>query len=331
MKLPPSARALVTSAYLRHLAASDKPIVLGPYRSELGFEVLYWLPFLHWALKTFNIAPERCIALSRGGMGALYPAAQHADLYKLCSVDSVRLENQVDLETRKMLKQTQITAWDRQIVQDAVEDVLGPRTAYHLLHPSWMYWLFEGWWENTATLPHVARHAEFAPLPVPALPEGLTLPDKFCAVRFYERPTFPLTDEVKTLVLEIVAGLAAKAPVVLLNQSLFADDHTDLPIQGPNVITLPQVPPEQNFLVQAAVLARCKAFVGTYGGVAQWALRYRKPSLSFYTNFAGTAVAHRTLSEVIAAQSGIPFEVCDLKAYALWKAALGAVPEAVAA
>lgn len=325
MRLPPTARAAITRAYLRHLAATDKPIVLGPFRSELGFEVLYWLPFLHWAQRVAGISPERCIALSRGGMGHLYPAAKAVDLYTLRGVDVVRTENQVDLETRKMLKQVRVTGWDRDVAREAAG---GP---HHLLHPSWMYWLYEGWWENYATVPHIGRHADFAPLPVPALPEGLTLPEKFCAVRFYERPTFPLSDEVKAVILEIVAGLAHKAPVVLLNQSLFADDHVDLPISGPNIITLPAVPPEQNFLLQAAVLARCKAFVGTYGGVAQWALRYKRPSLSFYTTFGGTALAHRTLSELLAIQQGVPFEVCDLKAYGLWKAALGAIPEAVAA
>jgi len=45
-----SLRARLTEARLhllcRHIAASKRPIVIGPYRSEVGFEALYWLPFV---------------------------------------------------------------------------------------------------------------------------------------------------------------------------------------------------------------------------------------------------------------------------------------------
>lgn len=343
-------RSLVVRAYLRHIAHSNKPIVMGPWRSELGFEVLYWLPFLRWACHTYGIAPERCIALSRGGMGVLYPAAKAVDLFTLRAVDEVRIENQVDYERRKILKQMNVTSWDRDVADEAMLGVTptASKTAlrslgqfhrsYHLLHPSWMYWLFESVWEEQASLRHVASHAEFSPLPVPELPDGLTLPAKFVAVRFYERHTFPLHEQVQTIVRDMVKGLASKHPVVLLNTPLFVDDHTDLPIEGPNIHVLPKVAPEHNLLLQAAVLARCQAFVGTYGGVAQWALQYRKPSLSFYTHFGGTAQAHRSLSQVLAAQTNTAFEVADLRTVKLWQAVLGPVqaapepaPEPVAA
>lgn len=322
-------RSLVVRAYLRHIARSGKPIVFGPWRSELGFEVLYWLPFLRWACTTYGIAPERCIALSRGGMGALYPAAKSVDLFSLRTVDEVRIENQVDYERRKLLKQMDVTAWDRTVAREAAINAIGatPEPRFHLLHPSWMYWLFEPVWEEHASLRHVARHAEFSALPVPPLPEGLILPDKFVAVRFYERHTFPLHEQVQSLVRDMVRGLASKHPVVLLNTPLFVDDHTDLPIDGPDIHVLPTVAPEQNLVIQAAVLARCQAFVGTYGGVAQWALQYRKPSLSFYTHFGGTAQAHRALNQVLAAQTNTPFEVADLRATKLWEAVLGPAVE----
>ena len=333
LSAPPMLRSLAVRAYLRRLALDDRPIVLGPWRSELGFEVLYWLPFLNWALKRYGISPDRCIALSRGGMGRLYPAKEAVDLYTLRTVDQVRLENQVDYETRKILKQTSVTTWDRQIAAEAVEKVYGKGQRYHLLHPSWMYWLFDPAWNEKVPLSFVAKHAEFLPLPVPDLPKGLELPKAFVAVRFYERHTYALHEPVVKMTREMVQGLASKFPVVLLNQQTCFDDHVDLPLTGPNIFALPQMAPSENLLLQAAVLARCQAFVGTYGGVAQWALRYRKPTLSCYTQFTGTAFCHRNLSQVLAAQMSVPFEMLDLRAVKLWKAALGPVvdiPEAVA-
>ena len=115
--------------------------------------------------------------------------------------------------------------------------------------------------------------------------------------------------------------------MVLLNQSVFADDHTDLPIVGKDIYQLPAIPASQNFILQAAILARSQAFVGTYGGIAQWALRYRKPSLSFYTDFKGTAVAHRSLSQHLSAAQGVPFEVADFKALHWWQMVMPPMPD----
>jgi len=336
------AKSLTVRAYLKAIATTNRPVILGPYRSELGFEHLYYIPFLHWALSSAGISKDRCLAVSRGGMGKLYPAASAVDLYDLRGVEAVRLENATDHRERGIQKQTTVTPWDRQVAADALArswqdgqidcteaDVA--RRRFHLLHPSWMYWLLDDYWEEKRGVRHVVEHCRFEELPVPVLPEGFGLPQKFLAVRFYERATFPLVPEVRGYVREMVANLAARRPVVLLSQSGHFDDHTDLPLAGANILRLPEVPPAQNFLLQAAVIARCNAFVGTYGGVAQWALRYRRPSLSFYTSFGQTAVAHWSLSRHLANTANLPFEVVDLKAWKLWQMALTPMLEQVAA
>lgn len=321
LRTPPSAKSAMVRGYIRMLAASDDVIVLGPFRSELGFEILYWLPFLNWAMHAYGIKPERCLAISRGGMGVFYPAAKQVDLYKLKGVDAVRQENQFDYEQRKLQKQTGVTDWDQQVAAEAVSQMYGAGQPFRLLHPSWMYWLFDGVWNDLDTMSVVARHTDYRPLPVPNMPEGYKLPEKFAAVRFYERATFPLTAEVKQVCQHIVESIATRCPVVVLSQPHFTDDHVDLKLDGPNILQLPKTAPEENFILQAAVLARCQAFVGTYGGVAQWALRYHKPTISVYAQFAGTARAHLELSRMLAAQMAppIPFEVCDLKAWNLWQ------------
>lgn len=318
MRVPSRVKSWLVRAYLRYVAWSGRTVVLGPWRSELGFEVLYWIPFLHWAVHAAGIPIDRCLAVSRGGMGKFYPAAHEVDLYTLREVDEVRLQNGVDAEQTKKLKQTRRTAWDNAVVREAVERIHGAGARYVVLHPSWMYWLFEGVWEERDTLPFALRHMRIQNLPIPNLPEGFELPSRFIAARVYERHTFPLQPDVTALATGLVQAVASHLPVVLLNQSLFADDHVDLPLAGPNIFRLPTVPPAQNFILQAAVLARCAAFVGTYGGIAQWALRYQKPSISFYTHFTGTARCHRTLSEMLSQACGQPFECSHLGAIKLW-------------
>ena len=317
MRLPFWARLLCVKAYLRYLRWSGRTIVLGPWRSELGFEVLYFLPFLHWALKYAGIPKERCCAVSRGGMGVFYPAEDYTDLYELRSVDDLRLANEIEYEKSKMMKQMKAVALDRALVREAVQKLYG-RRRYVTLHPSWMYWLFESVWMERDGWGKARTFLRFEPLPVPDLPNGFTLPEKFIAVRFYERATFPFHPGVKDMARDLTRALASHVPVVLLNQRLCADDHLDLPLSGENILSLPDIPPHQNFILQAAVLARAQAFVGTYGGVAQWALRYQKPSVSFYTEFGGTLQAHRTMSAHLSNWLKVPFEVSCLGAIKLW-------------
>lgn len=331
-----TSRSILTRAYLRYLGASKKPVIIGPFRSELGFEVLYWIPFVRWACRYAKIAPERRIILSRGGMGHFYhgptESFRQADLYRIRGVEPVRVANQLDYERRKVLKQIDCTPWDRAVCSEAASQVGVSR--YHILHPSWMYWLFEEWWEERAPFRLIADHTRYEDLPVPNLPEGTVLPPRFIAVRFYDRqPTFPFQhDHVRQLATDIVQRLASRMPVVLLNQpDLCADDHVDLQVSGPNILTLTASAPDHNFAVQAAILARCDAFVGTYGGVAQWALRYGKPVLCFYEQFAGTALAHRTVSERIAQDVNVPFECSDIRAMKLWNCALNEIAHKAAA
>src|ERR1041385_57491 len=45
-------------------------IVVGPWLSEVGFETLYWIPFLRWVRAAFRLDRSRVVAVSRGGVGS---------------------------------------------------------------------------------------------------------------------------------------------------------------------------------------------------------------------------------------------------------------------
>src|SRR5690606_3605400 len=44
---------------LDRIASGRGPIVVGPWTSEVGFELLYWIPFVHWFARSRGIAPSR--------------------------------------------------------------------------------------------------------------------------------------------------------------------------------------------------------------------------------------------------------------------------------
>jgi hypothetical protein len=321
--MTPELRRLAVKAYLRRLSLDDKPILVGPWRSEVGFEALYWLPFLKWVAK--RVDPARFVVVTRGGAASLYPAPQAIDLYSLRSVREVAQENIYDSLKTKLQKQVRCTRWDKAVLHDAaVRTGILPSRSYHILHPAWMYWALDPFWSEERGLKYLLSMTDYTPLPKPHAPigvlaEGMNLPERFVAVKFYRRePTFPIQHDTAAFVQHVVSLIAQQTNVVLLNSGHAGDDHADLTLSGPNIHTLPKVPPEQNLALQAAVLGKATAFVGTYGGVAQLALRMGVPSVSFWTQFGGTACAHLSLSNFLSQRTGVPFLTGSLADYQLW-------------
>jgi hypothetical protein len=342
--MTPELRRLAVKAYLRRLSLDDKPILVGPWRSEVGFEALYWLPFLNWCAKRIHRFVPRMVVVTRGGVGdTLYGMGgknifaqqptdsphmwvfatheQYIDLYSLRTVREVAQENIYDSLKTKMQKQVRCTRWDKAVLRDAATRVLGKDARYHILHPAWMYWALDPFWSEDRGLKYLLSMTDYTPLPKPIVStDGIVLPERYVAVKFYRRePTFPIQHDTAAFVQHVVSLIAQQTHVVLLNSGHAGDDHADLTLSGPNIHTLPKVPPEQNLALQAAVLGKATAFVGTYGGVAQLALRMGVPSVSFWTQFGGTCAAHLSLSNFLSQRTGVPFLTGSLADYQLWQ------------
>jgi hypothetical protein len=288
------------------------PILAGPWTSELGFESLYWLPFLDHVRTSLGIPPERLIPISRGGAAEWYGVPLGVELYAMRTIQQCRVAAKLSHQHTGLQKQYHVTDFDRGVIRDAAESL--KLKNYQVLHPSWMYHLLTEFWDGQRGLQWASQYLRFRVLPPPALPDGLHLPEKFAAVRFYARSTWPASRETAVFAQGVIAQLAQQMPVILLNPGLHADEHIDFAPQPklPNVHLLTDlcpVPPERDLAIQAAVLARSVGFVGTYGGVANLALRFGRPVFSFYMDWQGTMLAHRHLLEAHALSLGLPFQI----------------------
>lgn len=323
-------RQKAVAALVTELNRDTAPILIGPWRSEPGFEVCYWLPFLRWLATKVTEFPKRASVVTRGGLAPLYldVACQGYDLYALRSVEEVRRENLYDARVTQKgqtIKQVQPTDWDEAVIEEAAHE-LGVKGLYHTVHPAWGYWALAPWWEEGAGLRYLMALTDYAPLPRLERPEGL--PKQYVAVKWYGRHTFPYPHaQTEAYAQQCVLALAAQIPVVLLNAGGSYDDHIDIPVkEHANVFTLPEAKPEENLLAQAAVLSHAQAFMGTYGGIAQLALRLRVPSYSTYLQWGGTAHAHLALSSWLSKGYDVPFVVQSLQEASMTVQLLGLVP-----
>lgn len=289
----------------RYVARTTRPILIGPWKEEIGTECLYFLPWVANWCHTYGIKRERLIAISRGGAAHWYGAAQMVELYDYWPAETIRLELLRATAKHGTVKPTETSPLERALYP-TIAARLGLRR-YHILHPSEMYKALGSWMKDSMSLKDVMQHLRFTTIPTPHMPLNVVLPERFTCVRFYARHTWPFTDEVKDYCAQLVGEIAKHSPVVVLGSSQHHDDHVDLNFTGPNITSLVDAFPQRdNLALQSAVIAKSQSFVGTYGGTMQLAVRLGKPSAGFYLRFDGTAYGHKSLTEWLAMQQHLP-------------------------
>jgi hypothetical protein len=278
------------------LGRSGRTILVGPWLSETGFELLYWIPFVAWAKTYGNLDPSRLVVISRGGAAPWYApiTSQYEDVLSFFTPDEFRRRNEERIAAQYgRQKHMEVSAFDREIVA-RVEEKRGIRNA-ELLHPSEMYRLFEHFWFQRAPVTIVEAHAHFAAIP-PAEPFALRaqLPPRYVAAKFYGNSALPDTPENRAFIASFLSDLAQHTDVVLLNTADRYDDHDDFPpaLKGRVHTIEGLMRPENNLAVQTEVIRHADAFVGTYGGFSYLAPLVGTDTLAFYSHPTGFRFDH---------------------------------------
>ena len=165
-KLYEQARAMPDGAartkILQRMSTSGRPVIVGPWLSEVGFELLYWIPFLNW-VKTYRpFDPERLYVVSRGGAGVWYQniTTNYIDLFEFYTPEQFRAKNTERQQENKQ-KHLALTDFDREILKVVYQQV-GSKEC-DLLHPMYMYQLFYAYWKSRMSVNVVDQFASFEP------------------------------------------------------------------------------------------------------------------------------------------------------------------------
>jgi hypothetical protein len=296
--IPASETVATVRQELERLQKTDGPIVIGPWVGEVGFELLYWIPFLNWALKTYRLDDRRLIVVSRGGARHWYRhlTREYTDVFSLFTLDEYREANEARWDKAGHQKQYRVEQMDRDIVDRALAQAGLPHA--ELLHPWLMYKLLRFYWFEKAGFGLLRRHTDYRPLePIERSPSLKDLPADYVAVRFYFRPSFPDTPENQRFAAHVIRSLSKEIPVVLLNTGIRLDDHEDLDVPGSNIYRVDdRMLLDQNLEVQTEIISHARAFVGTYGGLAYLGPFYGVPSFSFYSTEDELVPAHIDVS-----------------------------------
>ncbi|MGE0316191.1 MAG: hypothetical protein AB7P21_31640 [Lautropia sp.] len=285
------------------LARHRGPIVAGPWLGEVGFELLYWVPFLAWFAERYAVAPGRLTVISRGGTREWYHGiAAYHDVFEAVDAATFRSGHEARIRELGEQKQRQSTAFDGDLVA-AISARAGLADA-QLLHPSTMFELMSPYWWGHADEDWVFRYARYRRLPRPSAPADVPLPASYSAVKFYFNDCFPDTPANRRFVEAAVDALAQEGPVVSLNLALQVDEHHGPDVAGRRVTTVPHIDATRNLAVQSAVVAGARQFAGTYGGFSYLAPFYGVPTMAYYADAGGFSARHLTLARAALASIG---------------------------
>lgn len=291
-------RAQRASEHLRHYAQERQvereialaargtaPIVVGPWLGEVGYEALYWIPFLRWFEDAFRIDPERVVAISRGGVQQWYAglAGRYVDLFDFFTPQEFSERNAArrrDIEGGGQ-KQSGLGAFDREILS-RVGPGLGAR--FTVFHPALLFRLFNQFWLGNRPIDHVWQHTRFERFE-PAPSPGLDLPAEYVAAKFYTGTALPDSDATRRQLRTFVERVAQRTPVVMLDAGFSVDEHREYLFDGiPNVQALGGLAPRLNLGVQTQVIAHARQFIGTCGSLAWMAPMMGVPTIATHAD-----------------------------------------------
>lgn len=322
-------------AHVRAIAERGNPVIVGPFTTEVGFELLYWLPLVRWALREAPDLESRLIGLSRGGPHSWYApsVASYVDAFALAPVEEF-------VSRRSSQKQREVTSFEAELCGRAVKRA--GLAEVDVLHPSLM---FNAYYHPTVKVDKTiwagsVEAGNPAPTGFGAVyerisdpdPDGILdgLPERYVAVRFYFRESFPDTPAIREFVARVLDRLTAHIDVVLLNTGIAVDEHVDWRgVDAARVHTLDHLmTPATNLHVQTVAISRATAFVGTYGGLSYLPPFTGVPSIAFSSDPDQTMPWHLELAEAVFRSPGwaslAPMHTGDLALFDRFNAELAA-------
>ena len=311
---------------LAALARGRGPIIAGPWLSEVGFEVLYWIPFLAWFEDRYRVDRERVVAVSRGGVADWYSgvADRYVEIFDHVEPAAFTVRNAARRAEHEAggQKQTRLSGFDEELIAIA-RDAAGDSRAT-VCHPSLMYRLFNQFWLGNRAADVVFRRTSYGALGGDATTATITvaprpdlrLPERFIAAKFYTGAALPDTPACRAGLRDLVRLAAAEMPVVMLDTGLGTDEHDDyLFTDIPNVFSLrDRLEPRTNLGVQTAVVAASQRFIGTCGSLAWLAPMLGVPTVGVYADERLLTTHLYLARQVFRHMNAAPFDTLDLGA-----------------
>lgn len=290
------------AASIEHALEGDGPIIAGPYLSDVGIELLYWIPFLRWLLEARGLSGNRILAVSRCGADNWYQSLgiEYMDMCDLLGYEEFnqRLD---DLRTTNM-KQQEVNEFERNIL-DIVRGKLGIRN-YRLLHPSLIFNGFLQAWKRTIPVELLLDYTKFVKYNVKHdVSKNLGLPEEFVALKLSFCRYLPENQKNREFFEKLSKMLCAKFNVIDLDMGMEVDKHRAFQLDIDGMYKMePRAGCRDMFNHQTEVISKAQLCIGTHSNISSIAVQMGIPTLNLYSEKSSGILSLNTW----VLESGIP-------------------------
>jgi hypothetical protein len=265
-------------------------IIVGPWMGEVGFEVLYWIPFLHFLVESQGFDPGKFKVISRGGVKNWYSGIgkiEYFDIFNSISPAEFMLVNERRVSRTGAIKQLELHQDEIDILEKITGRLVRPES---VLHPGEMFSRFLPYWQKACSLEKIENHSiyrRFAFTDTDTIKNLGLEKGSYVSAKFYFSDA--LIDNAINLraISKLLTALAKTKKVVLLQSGTKVDDHSDVMgelFRHPNIVVPElEMKPAENLEKQSQIVGNSSMFFGTYGGFSYLAPFYGVKSIACFS------------------------------------------------
>lgn len=281
----------------------DQYLIVGPWVSELGFELLYWIPFIRRYISDLKKSPDRVVVVSRGGTDALYSdvCREYVEIFDY--MDEVSFKKNFDEHVKEFggQKHLNIRPYESILIERIKNDRPYLKGAA-VLHPSVMYRSFQGYWSRRLPARFIRDFSQFnlisrEELRQPKASVAASAPLFVCY--FYDSDAFSLSSENKVILSRCLSILARSFKVILIEKMFDIDDHfcdSGWVPQSQNIEVVTLECPRTSVNDLVTLICKANFFVTIYGGCSYLGLFYGVKTFALFTNLGRIVPVHLDLS-----------------------------------
>lgn len=296
---------------LAEARSNKQQVVVGPWTSEVGFELLYWAPFVRRLLGDADIPSAQVTIVSRGGTLGWYglQGARYRDIFDV--VGAREFHDRIGNATigKKQIDWTEAELEIRGHFTDENALVLHPSEMYLSLMPFFAGHVQAKWLDeflSPVTIKSGQANRQWSGV-------QSRLPARYVAVSLYHRPSFGTNTDDPGLNALLRATREAGLPLVSLETGLVLDDHraVDLskvwmsrPLLGAD--------PAANLDLQTRIVAGAAGLIATYGGTSYLGGLLGVPTIALYDDSSRILWHHLDVARMRFAESDVMYDVSDI-------------------
>ena len=277
----------------------DQPVILGPYLSDVGFELLYWRPFVAWMCERYGARSNPVVMVSRGRVGGWYAdlTSHYVDICDITPLETFLPRNQERIRDAGSVKQTIITDFEQELLDEVAKRFDAPKSA--VLHPSVLFRVCSKIWNGAVPSEWLRAHARYPRFSETTSPPDVVRGQPYVAASFWFNSYFSDTRRHRHLVHDVIGELSRRLPVVVIEQPGSPDVGTrEASARVHRVAPAPEK--DDHLRTQAHIVAGASAFIGTFGGISLTAPFYNRPTMLVYGEATGSFTRHAPVCRGIA-------------------------------